>query len=196
MPPHSFIIDFQRVHYHMHEEAEHKRAGKQIDRHACYVVDQIGMLVGESASSVREPSRPVPAVKSIFVGAQSGKLTAGTGGQATFEVTTENIGEGEQPTIKWSGGKPEGIRADITQVQAKKAVVTVTCDYSVQTGRYEFSVSVDGTMSNTATLVIESMKTVTVDTQTDTLVKGQDEDETAAFEVCTKKHSGKHTAVS
>ena len=59
---------------------------------------------GDSSSG--DPTGPGP-VKSVSVGAQSGTMVAGTGGQVSYPVTTENIADGSYTATV--ANRPSGV---------------------------------------------------------------------------------------
>ena len=101
-------------------------------------------------------------VKTVSLAAQTGTLTAGTAGEATFAVTTANIADGKTGSVAWyttsagttSGSTPTGVSASLSNVASNKAVVTMTATTAALQGSYYFKVTIDGTTSAVATLTV------------------------------------------
>jgi len=100
------------------------------------------------------------ATQGITVGSQTGTLTAGTAGSATFAATTSNVNDGTAPTVNWcdaSGNAltdtPTGLSAAATAVSTNASTVTVTASTTVAAGTYYFTLNF-----GTNTSVVTSVK--------------------------------------
>jgi len=104
----------------------------------------------------------VPAIKTVAVAAQDGTINAGTAGETTFAVTTDNIADGASGTIEWYSdedgiyvaGEPEGITSSVSNVASNDATVTMTATAKAAAGSYHFRVFFDGIASDVATLTV------------------------------------------
>ena len=126
-----------------------------------------------------------PATKTVTVGAQSGTITAGAAGSATFPVTTAGIANGTAGTVTWymeAAGTTDvttlvesfGLSASVSAVSGNSATITATntAGSYAAAGNYYFRVTIDGVTSDVRTLVITAAKTVSVGAQSGTFVEG------------------------
>ena len=142
--------------------------------------------------TIEEPSGE----KSVSVGAQSGTLTAGTAGTATFPVNTSYIADSQTGTTQWFidslGMYPinpsdNGLILTSTTVSTGSASRTMTVNIAANSraDKYWFRVTIDGVVSNVGTLIVNPapVKTVSVGAQVGTLTAGTEE--TVTFPVST-----------
>ncbi len=113
--------------------------------------------------------------KAVTISAQSGTLTEGIAGEATFAVTAANIADGLEGTILWYGSadgtnvaeQPAGITHSVSSLSAGKSTVTIVAGTDVEAGNYYFNITIDGAASNITTLTIGELAqgyyTVTVE---------------------------------
>ena len=110
----------------------------------------------------------------VSLAAQSGTITAGIVGSATFAVTTANIANGTTGSCTWytslTGGArtsvPTGVTPTVSSVANNAATVTMTAGTSAVAGAYYFAVSIGSITSGICTLALSSTAvsgTVTVD---------------------------------
>ena len=103
----------------------------------------------------------------ISIGTQNGVIGAGIGGFATFDVTTDNIANGQAGTIQWfsnaagtiSTDVPAGISASVSNVSDNAATVTITATTETEQGEYWFRVTIDGLQTEIATLTVAPLLT-------------------------------------
>ena len=101
-------------------------------------------------------------IKSISVTTQSGTLTTGTAGTATFAVTTANIADGKTGSVTWyttaagttTGTAPVGIIATVSNTASNKATITVAATAATAIGTYWFKTTIDGTTSGVVVLTV------------------------------------------
>ena len=114
-------------------------------------------------SGVITAAFPITGTKSVNVGTQTGALTFGTAGTATYTVTTANIADGAYSgTFIWytdstgnnTAATPTDITPSISNVTGNAATVTINATTAAQAGSYYFSVTIDNVKSNVATLTI------------------------------------------
>ena len=131
--------------------------------------------------TIEEPSGE----KSVSVGAQSGTLTAGTAGMATFSINTSYIADYQTGIIQWFidslGMYPinpsdNGLILTSTTVSTGSASRTMTVNIAANSraDKYWFRVTIDGVVSNVGTLIVNPapVKTVSVGAQVGTLTAG------------------------
>ena len=107
----------------------------------------------------------VTGTATVTIAAQSGTITSGTAGTASFAVTTSNIAAGSAGTIAWytnssattKSSAPTGITASVSNVASNAAIVTMTATSSAVAGSYYFTVTEGSVVSLVGTLVISSL---------------------------------------
>ncbi|MCL2098669.1 MAG: leucine-rich repeat protein [Bacteroidales bacterium] len=121
----------------------------------------IAAIVGVALAGCSEKETELPkTIKSVA--AQSGTITSGTAGTATFVLTTANIANGRTGSVAWfsnadgttSASAPAGISASVSAVANNAATVTITATTAAAAGTYYFKVTIDGISSAVATLNI------------------------------------------
>ena len=125
------------------------------------------------------------ATKTVKVGAQSGTLTAGVAGNAFYEVSiSSNISSSIVPTVQWynsaAGTTTATAPAGVTTTTGNPGNYTYDLDFIIRTttatpaGTYYFRITMEGTQSNVATLVVgaAATKTITVGAQSGTMTAG------------------------
>ncbi len=141
------------------------------------------------------PESTEPVTKSVTVGTQSGTVTVGTSGSATFPVTTSGIANGTAARLEFyldSNGK-EGeevtgfmadylvkITATVTNISSGgSATATISYDATdgyAAAGNYPFRIIADDVRSDVKTFVLSPAdapaKTITVGTQHGTMTAG------------------------
>lgn len=90
----------------------------------------------------------------VTIGTQSGSLTTGTAGNVTYTVTTANIGNGTY-TAKLTG-VPSGVTADNLTIRNNSGTLTLNIINNAAAGTYYLSLTVDGAVSSSFTLTINS----------------------------------------
>jgi uncharacterized repeat protein (TIGR02543 family) len=96
----------------------------------------------------------------VSVASQSGTITAGTAGSATFAATTTNIADGTAVTIGWcdssgaAAATPPGLSAAGTDVASNTSTITVTADAVAVAGTYCFTATSDGVTSSMVTVTV------------------------------------------
>ncbi|NPV92741.1 MAG: leucine-rich repeat protein [Firmicutes bacterium] len=111
-------------------------------------------------------TRAAAATPTISVGLQSGTITAGTAGSATFAVTTTNIDDNTPVAINWcdaSGNSlsaPTGLSAAGSNVASNTSTITVIADVSTIEGTYYFTVTSGTATSSVVTVTV--LKSVTI----------------------------------
>ena len=99
-------------------------------------------------------------VKSIRVGSQSGTITPGTAGSATFAVTTANIPDGTAVTVSWcdasgnAASVPTGLSVAGTNVASSGSTITVTVEATAAGGTYYFTATGDGVTSGVTAVTV------------------------------------------
>ena len=114
------------------------------------------------------------ATKSVSVGAQSGTMTAGTGGTVTFPVTTANIADGEYTATVANLPAGVTVQGDVT-ISSGSGTLTLSGTDAVTAGEYStLALTIDSAQSGNFTLTVapSSPKTVSVGTQIGTLTAG------------------------
>ena len=122
-----------------------------------------------------------PGVKTVSVSAQTGILTVGTAGSATFSVPTENIATGLAGSVAWfsdaagtvSTGAPAWASPAVTTGSATRTL-TVNATAAAVAGTYYFRVTIDGTTSGVGVLTVTpaGAKTVSAGPQSGTITAG------------------------
>ena len=105
-----------------------------------------------------------PVVKTLTVGAISSAIQATVASTSTYSVITENIFDGETPSITWytsaagetSTSAPMGISISATNVLGNAETLTVVAGTNTIAGSYYFKVLTDGTESVIKIFVIGS----------------------------------------
>jgi hypothetical protein len=94
------------------------------------------------------------------VGSQTGTITAGATGSATFAATTANITHGAPVTITWcnsvgaAASAPTGLAASGTDVANNGSTITVDATTSAATGTYYFTAASGTATSNIVTVTV------------------------------------------
>ena len=104
--------------------------------------------------------------KTVTVGAQSGTITAGTAGTATFAVTTENITGGSYNVTVANLPSGVSVQGQVT-ISANSGTLTLAGSASAAAGVYStLALTIDGVASGPFTLTIAAAsKTVSVGAQ-------------------------------
>ena len=144
----------------------------------------VGALSGVTAIAARydHPLALLPA-PTIAVGAQSGTITAGTAGSATFAATTTNIPDTTAVTVTWYtdssgvtplGSPPTGLSAASgIEVETNAATITINADTTAVAGSYYFKATSDAVSSNVATVTVSApAPTIAVGAQSGTITAG------------------------
>ena len=111
------------------------------------------------------------AVPSVAVAAQTGSIIEGTGGTATFNITTNLTGTG---AVSWHNADespasaPTGITPSVTA-----AAVTMTGSGAAVEGTYYFKLTINGTTSSLVTLTVWSVPDFTLHPANETVTAGQ-----------------------
>ena len=125
----------------------------------------ISTVTGQTVTNSRQFLFVIPAVtsdqniaaafaaKAVSVAAQSGALTFGTAGSATFAVTTTNIADGTYPASL--GGAPADVAADNVTVSGGAATLTVRTSATTPAGTHSLTLTMDGTTSSSFDLRID-----------------------------------------
>jgi hypothetical protein len=122
---------------------------------------------GAGEFAVVFPATAAAPVKTVSVGAQSGALTAGTAGSATFAVSTANIANGSYPvTIV---GAPSGATVGTVGIVDGVGTLTVSTTTATPSGTYTLALTIDGAMSADFSLLIGSPAVGTESAATSTL---------------------------
>ncbi len=124
---------------------------------------------------------PTSGDKTVSVAAQTGTLTAGSAGTATFEVSTTNIADGIAGSVSWfvdaagatAGTTPAGIQVSQFETAANKATVTMTATDQTVEGDYRFKVTIDGTTSAVATLKVNAAEILPLGLPSNPIVAGK-----------------------
>ncbi len=101
----------------------------------------------------------VPAVR---VGSQSGSLSSGFAGSASFPVTAIQVAAGTTGSVAWYGNAagtatastPQGVSVAVSAVAEGSALITMTADATAVAGTYYFTVSEGLAVSGMASLGI------------------------------------------
>ena len=109
------------------------------------------------------PPDPIPVT--VKVNAQSGVITAGTAGSATFAITTTGVDNGKTVTVQWfttSAGTtattaPAGITVTVGNVSNNKATITMSTTAAVTAGSRYFKVTIDGVKSGVITFTVADL---------------------------------------
>ena len=120
----------------------------------------IGCQLGTSSSAI--PPNDTSPSETVSLGSQSGAITSGTAGTATYSVTTTNIATGTSGTVTWyssSAGTtiitiPAGISPLVANLTSNAATITMTTTTSAGAGVYYFKVSYSSVTSPIATLTV------------------------------------------
>jgi len=100
--------------------------------------------------------------QAVTIGSQTGTISSGTAGSATFAAATVNVADGTAGTITWYGSSdgssaasaPAGVKAEVSAVSSGSATVTMTADSSALSGSYYFKLTEGSAGSSVATLTI------------------------------------------
>lgn len=116
-----------------------------------FVVTAAGKTSDVTTVDVTEP-------KINSVGEQTGTITEGSVGSATFGVTSENVNDGIKADVSFvdENGKaisPEGLSVAAGAVETNSSTVTVTATTSAKKGEYKLKISF-GSVSKTATVTV------------------------------------------
>jgi hypothetical protein len=115
-----------------------------------------------------------PGVKSVIVGTQSGTLTAGAAGSASFSVTTGNIADGTYTAALI--GAPTGVTASGVTVSNNTGTLTLTTTPATPAGSHPLTLTLGGATSAAFILTVSpapgATKSVTVGAQSVTLTTG------------------------
>ena len=98
------------------------------------------------------------ATKTITVGDQTNIITAGTGGSATFPVTTTGIANGSY-SMTIGGNMPANALMEPPTIANNAFTLTLNVPSTVAAGTYSISITIDGTTSNTFNLVVNPAAT-------------------------------------
>jgi hypothetical protein len=98
------------------------------------------------------PATAAASAKTVSVGAQSGTLTAGTAGSATFTVTTANIANGAYTATL--GGAPAGVTAGAVTIASGSGTLTVSTTAATPSGTHPLTLTIDGITSAGFNLVV------------------------------------------
>jgi hypothetical protein len=129
------------------------------------------------------PSSGGGGAETVSLGAQSGAVTAGSAGAATYAVSTTNVPDGATGSFHWhsaaslssAGTKPAWATPAVTAISGNAATVTITASSGAAAGTYYFSLVEDAAESDVATLVVGSAppaKSVTVGAQNGVMADG------------------------
>ena len=93
--------------------------------------------------------------RTVFVGAQIGKLTAGEAGSAIFRVITENIVEGEAVLVILDNiNDAAGVTLETTEITGGIAYITINITEAALWGAHPLSLTIDGVTSNIFNLTV------------------------------------------
>jgi len=93
--------------------------------------------------------------KSVSIGVQSNTLYAGTAGSVTYTITTVGIGDGQTGTITWAAGTaPTGVTSTPISITSGTATFSMSTSASTSEDTYNFTVTIDGEVSNVTALVV------------------------------------------
>ncbi len=123
---------------------------------------------GSATSSVATLTIAAAGTPTVNLSAQSGTISSGTAGSATFAATTANIATGTPGGITWytsSAGTvtttiSPGITWAVTTVASNASTVTMTATASAVAGSYYFTVTFGSATSSVATLAITGWQLV------------------------------------
>jgi hypothetical protein len=112
------------------------------------------------ASAVTVTANFAPPVKTVSVGAQTGALTAGSAGSATFAVTTANIADGTYPVTL--NGAPTGVTAGSIDISGNRGTLTLSTTAATPQNRHPVTITIGGTTSGSFDLVVSAPGVVSV----------------------------------
>ena len=115
--------------------------------------------------------------KNLSLGAQTGELTAGTAGSATYAGTAFNLADTDTLTVAETDvngtpkevGKTEGLTLSVSAIKSEKFTVTAAITADVKDGTYYFVVSGANLKSKVASVVVQKKpeaKTYQIKTET------------------------------
>lgn len=108
-------------------------------------------MAGKESASTSQTS-------TVTLGTQTGALTHGTPGSATFTVTTKFVANGTVPTVTVTdkdGHPVTGLTATVTPITANTATVTVSITDAVAAASdYKVTVTANGVTSAVATVTV------------------------------------------
>jgi hypothetical protein len=140
------------------------------------------VMVGLVAFSCSDPAGS--GTPTVSLSAQSGTITGGTVGSATFAVATAHIANGTAGGIVWysdsagtsSASAPTGITPTVSAVASDAATIAMTATASATAGSYYFKASFGSTTSAAATLTVSASTTpmVSLAAQSGTIRSGFD----------------------
>jgi hypothetical protein len=101
-------------------------------------------------------------IETVIVATQSGSITSGIAGNATFAVTTTNVSDGTVGAVSWySSGAgtiatttPIGILTSVSAINSNAAIITMTAGTNAVAGSYYFTLTEESGISSIATLNI------------------------------------------
>ena len=126
---------------------------------------------GASQYSAGITTASAPAGKTVSVGSQNGTLYAGTAGSVTYTVTTANIAAGTAISLS-NINFVAGISLGTSATSGNSTTITVYTTASTPAGAHLLSLTIDGTASNSFSLVVDMAKTVSVSEIPDILPQG------------------------
>jgi hypothetical protein len=137
---------------------------------------------GSATSSVATLTIGAAITPAINIAPQSGILTSGTTGNATFAVITANIPDGTTGTVSWytssdgttAGLVPSGTTPSVAHVASNASTVTIAATTAALAGSYYFKVTYGSTTSSVATLTIglAPIPTIILEAQVGTITSG------------------------
>jgi autotransporter-associated beta strand protein len=115
------------------------------------ITNQTGVTITVNGRPVAD-GESYTVAKAVSVGAQSGTLTAGTSGSATFTVTTAYIADGAYTVTL--GGAPAGVTAGTVAIASGSGTLTVSTTAATPSGTHPLTLTIDGATSAGFNLVV------------------------------------------
>jgi uncharacterized protein YdbL (DUF1318 family) len=122
-----------------------------------------GTAVSAVATLVVSPAAPTPVVPTVVLGGQTGAISSGTAGSASYSVTTTNVADGVLGTIAWYAdasattplpSAPNGLSGAVGAVSSNAAAATINATISAAAGSYYFKVAEGAAVSAMTTVVV------------------------------------------
>lgn len=138
------------------------------------------VVMSENKNAQKIYTINVPIQKTAIISAQTGELTNGTDGTASFTITTQNIPDNQAVTVKEIDNKGNlktttGLSLTATNTKDNLSTLTASMMSGVPAGDYYFLVSVDNITSPIASIKVAPIviqKTIAVSPQNGILTTG------------------------
>ena len=107
--------------------------------------------------------------KVVYVESQTDALVEGKPGVTKFNIVTANIPDNAICFLSWYTGadttttttQPVGFSVGLSKTSFSSAVMTINADPMIEAGTYYFTITIDGIISNVASVVVSSASSTT-----------------------------------